>query len=53
MDAEYGNTLIQTEVYRLAKDGVGVRRAWKVVWEDFGVFISVGEFSSLKICLSV
>ena len=45
MDAEYWNTVIQTEVYRLGKHGVGVWRGWNVdlgggwgfhqSWENF------------------
>ena len=53
MEAEYWNSLIQTEVDLLAKHGVSVWRGWKVVWEEFGVFMSVEIFLSLKICLSV
>ena len=53
LEAEYWNTLIQTEVYLLAKHGVGVWRGWKMVWVGFGVFMSVEKSLSLKICLSV
>ena len=53
MEAENRDALVQTEVYRLAKHGVGVWRGWKVVWVDFGVIMSVEKFSSLKIRLSV
>ena len=53
MEAEYWNTLIHNEVDVLANHGVGVWRGLEVVWEDFGVLMSVEIFLSLKICLSV
>jgi len=53
LEAEYWNTLIQSEEDLLAKHGVGVWRGLEVVWEDFGVLMSVEKFLSLKICLSV
>ena len=53
MEAEYWNTLIQSEVDLLAKHGVGVWRGLEVDWEDFGVLMSVEKFVSLQICTSV
>ena len=55
MDAEYWNTLIQTEIYGLAEDDVCGWRAWKMVWENFGVFMSVWkifETQNLPKCLT-
>ena len=54
MDAEYGNTLIQTDAYRLAEHGGGIWRAWKMIWVGLGVFMNVEKFSNQNLpkCLT-
>ena len=45
---EYWNILMPVDVYRLAKHGEGVLRAWKMIGVLFVYFMGVEKFSRVK-----